>query len=575
MKLVQTRGDQERIVSYTLDYFAQGNRSIVNVTKIGLGKSYMTIATAQRMGLPLFIICAKSMIHKWSVTCKEYNVPCLEIITYNSLAGNNDQLNHDWLIRSSKISTSDKGRNTKNINYIVTPAFQQLANQGMILVIDEVHSIKNVNMTSRACLRLANAVTLNEQSRSYFIGLSATPFDDPAKAITLMKLMGLIRSDKSDKLYHYDSTGVVQDGIKNLFQKCMQVDPVATQLITSRTINKRTIKEIAYDLYGIIKRVAIVGIFKMSEETIRAATTHCHNVFLHIHPDFASHLQNAINKLMESSKYEDGKVNHKGKALDQINRSLIEIELAKTYDIALRAYQKLIGNTNSKVVICLNYNESIRRVYNYLLQFNPLIINGEVDIAVRNQYIDAFNAPNLQYRVIIMNTKAGGTGIDLHDIYGNFPRYMYLSPSYSAINLIQASGRCVREGMMSDAYIYVVYGDGNFQIEMKILEALARKSDCVRKSICEEAGDDVIYPGEYSCYRELENYELVPTSNPIQGMFTESDSESDDEINAIENLMNKMIIKRNSPVFNLTENIKSIITALPVNVDLNMDLLKL
>jgi hypothetical protein len=39
---------------------------------------------------------------------------------------------------------------------------------------------------------------------------------------------------------------------------------------------------------------------------------------------------------------------------------------------------------------------------------------------------------------------AGAASISLHDLNGNYPRHTLINPSYSAINTLQALGRCHR-----------------------------------------------------------------------------------------------------------------------------------
>jgi hypothetical protein len=45
---------------------------------------------------------------------------------------------------------------------------------------------------------------------------------------------------------------------------------------------------------------------------------------------------------------------------------------------------------------------------------------------------------------MLVNLAAGNAGIGLHDLNGKYPRGSILSPSYSAINLVQALGRIHR-----------------------------------------------------------------------------------------------------------------------------------
>jgi superfamily II DNA or RNA helicase len=60
-------------------------------------------------------------------------------------------------------------------------------------------------------------------------------------------------------------------------------------------------------------------------------------------------------------------------------------------------------------------------------------------------------------RVIIINVKAGGAGLSLHDLNGNYPRIALLSPTPSAVDLRQALGRVWREGGKTKALQKIVF----------------------------------------------------------------------------------------------------------------------
>jgi len=45
---------------------------------------------------------------------------------------------------------------------------------------------------------------------------------------------------------------------------------------------------------------------------------------------------------------------------------------------------------------------------------------------------------------MIANLSAGNAGISLHDLNGEFPRHSIISPSFSAIHMIQSLGRIHR-----------------------------------------------------------------------------------------------------------------------------------
>lgn len=505
------RDYQKSLVNDILKLHSEGEKGILNITRTGLGKSYMSLATAKRLKLPVFIVCPGMVINKWTKLCLDYDIYYYEIISYQSLAGVSKKLNHPWLQRIDNTTTSTNGRSTTITNYTVTNEFIKVAEKGVYLIIDEVQTVKNPNATSRACIRLANAVF--KSNTSYLIGLSASPFDDESNAVTIMKLLGCI--DDSQRLYHKYGEKIVCEGLESLFVKCETIDEKLTKEIRALEINSKSIKNICYRLYNIVKQRIALGVNNVQESITNNVKATMRNVFYNINESFIKQLQDAINGLVQATKYENGNIyKEKGRVLGDIIRNLVQIEKAKSYDMAIRTHQILQENENNKVILCMNYNESIDLLNYYLQIYNPLIINGNVDSNTREQYLYNFNQADNNYRLLLMNTKCGGTGIDLHDMHGDFPRTMIISPCYSILSLIQAAGRTFREGVKSNVDIIIFYGNGNLKLEMNILEALARKSDYVRGSL-PTANNDGTYPGEYPCYKETVDGKLIETENPI------------------------------------------------------------
>ena len=69
------------------------------------------------------------------------------------------------------------------------------------------------------------------------------------------------------------------------------------------------------------------------------------------------------------------------------------------------------------------------------------IVGGQSDKA-RQADIADFQAD--RKRIMIANLAAGNAGVSLHDLNGKHPRHSILSPSFSAINMLQALGRIHR-----------------------------------------------------------------------------------------------------------------------------------
>jgi superfamily II DNA or RNA helicase len=89
----------------------------------------------------------------------------------------------------------------------------------------------------------------------------------------------------------------------------------------------------------------------------------------------------------------------------------------------------------------------------------------------RQDDIDLFQA-NVK-RIIICNIAAGGVGISLHDLDGNYPRVSLISPTYSGIQFMQALGRIFRAEGRTPCLQYIVFCAGT--IEEQICEKIHGK----------------------------------------------------------------------------------------------------
>ena len=96
-----------------------------------------------------------------------------------------------------------------------------------------------------------------------------------------------------------------------------------------------------------------------------------------------------------------------------------------------------------------------------------------------------------------MNPDVGGVGISLHDTTGEYPRYMFISPSYKLIETAQAASRIHRFGTMSDAIVRMFYANEDRLMEIKILTAMTAKTAVVKGAIDDVSRSEIILPGDY------------------------------------------------------------------------------
>ena len=214
---------------------------------------------------------------------------------------------------------------------------------------------------------------------------------------------------------------------------------------------------------------------------------------------------------------EERSMNH----LAKMTKSKRAIEKDKVYMFAYLAATKLNQNSNNRVAIIMNFIDSIESVAEALCEYNPMVLTGKTKN--RGEIIDRFQKPDGEDRLIIMNTKIGGQGISLHDLYGDRETFVYLSPDYSIINIFQAVGRFYRTGLKSDVYIYLVYGVHEGCSETNIINALSTKNKVLKgsipgtemESLDEDVKNKILFPGEYPKYSEEDDEKDKKVENNV------------------------------------------------------------
>lgn len=125
------------------------------------------------------------------------------------------------------------------------------------------------------------------------------------------------------------------------------------------------------------------------------------------------------------------------------------------------------------VVLAVNFNDSIRALKEVLGRDRKVsVIHGEQTAVEREENIQAFQTNKVH--VIIINLRAGGVGVSLHDLHGR-PRTAIISPSWSAVDLKQALGRVWRAGGVSGSVQHILYARGT--VEERVAELLQLKLD--------------------------------------------------------------------------------------------------
>jgi hypothetical protein len=468
------------------------NHGYIDTSRMGSGKTYITLWLAIQFKFRLLIICPVIMIDEWRKTAAEYGVELIDVISYQSLRSQKGhQPKHDFLYRHD--NTTEGG--VHQVHFFPTKPYTDLVEQGIMVVCDEIHFIKNKSDQYKACNALIQPIIAGG-GRSRFGLISGTLFDKEEHAVNLLRLIGYIRAHR---LYNYvrETREIVLEGMQELIDACRFIDASETDRVLSEIpITKGTMNHMCYTLFVRVIKANISG--AMAAPTTITGRFDAKNGFYNIDENMEQQLQDAVNELANAVRFNErtGTTDIRADNIGAVTTALVHIENAKSLDFARIASQILATNKRSKVVISLNYTSTIDIVKVLLAFHNPVILTGKTLGKNKGIVVNQFNAnPNM--RVLIMNTAAGGIGISLHDTTGDSPRFMLMSPSYKLLEVTQAAGRIYRDGTISDATIRMFYGKGVGIRETNILTAMALKSQVLKGTFEDTVSRDLVLPGDY------------------------------------------------------------------------------
>jgi hypothetical protein len=446
-------------------------------SRTGTGKTIITIEVAKALELPLLVIGEVSTKGMWEQTTKKYGVELIEFLSYAKLRGNNR-----YLINEDK--------------YIVSPYGCELFKRGVLLVYDECHNLKNRSRQSEAACCLSSWIALNTV-HSRIACLSATPIDKEEQVLSLMRIMGIVLSDK---LYEYipSTEEYILVGLDELIAMAKAIDPATTEKLVPRNIAKHNARSVTFSLFRDVIKPRLSSAI---EATNPLPDKDIANGYYEIAEK--EELQAGVKLLSKLIRRvgDDIELISSSNTWTQLTKAMIVIERAKVSTM-VRLAKETLAMPKAKVILYFNYLECIDKAAKQLQDYRPLVMTGSVNSKDRDTIIEAFNLPDTRYRLLIANTRVAGTGINLDDTHGDFPRYMFMIPTYNFIDLHQATGRIYRATTKSKVTIRLVYGkeDGAERcLEHIILAALARKSEVTRGAVKDSS---VIYPGEYPIYWE-------------------------------------------------------------------------
>lgn len=369
---------------------------------LGTGKTYQSLAAAIAFGKRIGVICPKSVIGStkagsgWLGAFRHWGQQPEFILNYESLrTGNKGFLR----------KTGHKGR---PFEWAVDP-------QEVLLIFDEAHNCKNVSLNRS----MAMAATRQDFSLLYVSGtMAAKPTNLGATGIAVGLHAGTAESYEHFLLTH----GCYKVGDAFEFDRYRGTAHLAR---IHRTVFPRR---------GARVRISDLG-DKFPETQILCEAIETDDTKAIV----AAYAQ--VEAMLETMQ-EQGKKDHEIKAAQRIAYMAVrkKSEIAKIPSIIGRAKEELAEGRS--VAIFLNFTEAREKIMK-LLGTNCGIFGGQ-DARARDEAIRKFQSD--ESRVIVVMSQAGGTGVSLHDINGEFPRTALICPDDNAVTLGQVLGRVHRAG---------------------------------------------------------------------------------------------------------------------------------
>ena len=409
------------------------NTTCLDASDTGTGKTYSAVASCSVLKLIPIIVCPKSVISTWRTVCKYFDLTDFIVVNYESIKNGkiyDNKYNEYNKIKANFIKIVHDDKSTKYNITIDTSKY--------LFIFDEVHRCSNLD--SDNCKLMLSIKNIN----SKMLLLSATIADFPEKFKPFFYVLNFISPEQITKM------NISYDKYINIVSKWIDRDSKPMVRIHNMLFPDRASRI----------RIDILGDMFPQTQINAVAYTMGKNREEQIEKEY---------KILKTNLQQiaDKKKNDKQNPLTLTLRAQQKIEILKIPTMVELANDFL--HNGHSVVIFVNFTQTLKLLSNYLK--TDSIVFGSQTNEERMKVIDDFQ--NNKTRIIILNIKAGGIGISLHDIHGGHPRISLLSPPWSSLDLVQALGRIHRAGGKTKTLQRIIYAANT--VEERIADKLKIK----------------------------------------------------------------------------------------------------
>ena len=376
----------------------------------GTGKTYCASWIAKNYGSSVVIICPKSVQKNWFDTLKSFGIDNPIVMTFERLVrGNTDYYTYDMSVYLNRTNW------WKSLGITVN-----FPNNSLV-ILDEVHKCKGQKSLSGECL----VAIKNAGHKLLMLSASA------ATNVTEMKAFGYVTLLHSGYGF-YDfckDNGVAFNRFglgtwdANL-QKCKEGmvrihNTLFNTLGCANRMNRKDFGNIFPD------NQVIADGFDLGSNTAKLQS---------VYNEMEYELMNLDESSMEYSEHH----------FAIIMKARRQSELLKVP--AMVSWIEDMYDEGVSPVVFINFRETLEAIEKRLDSAKysgkiAKIVGGQTQ-KQRDNEIEQFQSDTK--RICLVMVAAGSASVSLHDLNGNYPRSTLINPSYSAINTLQALGRCHR-----------------------------------------------------------------------------------------------------------------------------------
>lgn len=382
---------------------------------LGSGKTYTGLAACLATGLEVGVICPKSVIGStkggtgWLGAFRHFGQRPAFVINYESLrTGKGEHIRRIG------------GKDGKRYEWAADP-------DHVMLIFDEAHLTKNPSLN-----RSMAFAALRQGFRLLFVSgtMAAKPTNLGATGVAV----GLHRGDTASYAEFLRTHGCYQVGANQWeFDRARGVHHLAR------------IHRVVFPQRGARVKIADLGDrFPDTQVCCEAIETEDTKAIVKAYAEAA-----ALIETMRKQGKKEFEIQNAQRTAYMAARK--KSEIAKVPAIVAKAREEM--EEGRSIAIFLNFTEARERTMK-LLNTSCGIYGGQ-DSRARDEAMRQFQSD--ESRVIVVMSQAGGTGVSLHDINGQYPRTSLICPDNNAVVLGQVLGRVHRAGGKSKSRQIILY----------------------------------------------------------------------------------------------------------------------